>query len=435
MALSEVAGTGDSEPRAFAQRMANGGETETSEDRYHRLINNIPAAVLHVDSRCMAPVFANLRDAGIDDIRTYLRANPAVVEFSCQNVMVMEVNDAALDLLGATRPADLIGSVAYVFEQTPEAALNVIDAHFHEVPNHTQKIRIKKLDGSVLDAVLMVSFPRYRFRDDRTVLMLVDITEHARVERELKKIEAEFAHFARLSILAELSGAIVHEVKQPLSVVALDAETASRWLRQDEINIAKVRQLVARIEENARRANEVIRRVKDMASKAEPQREPHDLNELVREAVAFVSREARRRDVELVMKPGSGMPAITVDSVQIQQILVNLLVNAIQAIDEAGSRVRRTTIETIAEEGSAVVLVRDTGPGVPAELLDSVFESFFSTKQDGMGMGLSICRSIAAAHGGSISVPETGPLGTVFEIRIPWDSGADSFPGNGKNAR
>ena len=244
-------------------------------------------------------------------------------------------------------------------------------------------------------------------------------------------MESEFAHFSKLSILGELSGAIVHEVRQPLSVVANDAATAARWLQRSDPNLPKVRELVGRIEESVRRANEVIKRVQDMASKAVPERQTCDLNRLIAGALTFVKKEATRRSVTISSNLSAEIATVEVDPVQIQQLIVNLVVNAMQAIERTQAQFGRVEVTTRSDGERAFIEVHDTGPGIPEGIATEIFESFFTTRKEGMGMGLSICRSIVQSHGGVISARNTFEGGASFEAWLPLvfvETGYDDAP-------
>lgn len=232
--------------------------------------------------------------------------------------------------------------------------------------------------------------------------------------------QAALSHASRVATLAEMSATIAHEVNQPLAAIVMGAETSLRWLSRDEPDMAKVEQLLKRIVSSARRASDMVQRIRGMASKQDPELHSVDLNEIVEEALQFVRPELESKSINLSVMPGVGLPVVLGDRIQLQQVIVNLLVNSIQAVTQAKRRMRWITIDTGADDGDAVGLsVRDSGPGIPEENLDRVFESFFTTKQGGMGIGLAICRSIIAAHGGSIAASNVPGGGAQFRFILP----------------
>lgn len=237
--------------------------------------------------------------------------------------------------------------------------------------------------------------------------------------------QAALAQAGRMATLAEMSATIAHEINQPLAAIVMGAETGLRWLKRDEPDIAKVEQLLKRIVSNARRANDIVQRIRGMAAKQEPELVPIDLNDAVEEALLFVRPELESRSVKLSAKLGRALPGVLGDRVQLQQVVVNLVLNSIHAIAQAESVARRITLSTRAEEDDAIGFsIHDSGPGIPDENLERVFDSFFTTKDGGMGIGLAICRSIIAAHCGSITVSNRPGGGAQFQFTLPAMPGA-----------
>jgi C4-dicarboxylate-specific signal transduction histidine kinase len=223
-----------------------------------------------------------------------------------------------------------------------------------------------------------------------------------------------------LATLAEMSATIAHEVNQPLAAIVMGAETGLRWLSRDDPDVAKVEQLLRRIVSSARRASDMVQRIRSLATRHELALDPVDLNEIVEEALQFVRHDLEAKSIDLSVMPGAGLPVVLGDRIQLQQVIVNLLVNSIQAVTQAEGRMRRITLDTGADEDDAVGLsISDSGPGIPEENLDRVFESFFTTKEGGMGIGLAICRSIIAAHGGSIAASNHPAGGAQFRFVLP----------------
>jgi C4-dicarboxylate-specific signal transduction histidine kinase len=236
----------------------------------------------------------------------------------------------------------------------------------------------------------------------------------------LRSAQTALADASRMATLAEMSATIAHEVNQPLAAIVLGAEAGLRWLSHDAPDVAKVEQLLRRIVSNARRASDIVQRIRDMATRHEPDLVPLDLNDVVEEALLFVREELESRSVRLVVKLDAGLPVVLGDRIQLQQVIVNLIVNSAQAMAQSPCSLRRITLGTrIDGDGVAGFSIHDSGPGIPDENLDRVFESFFTTKEGGMGIGLAICRSIIVAHGGSIAVSNHPRGGAQFRFTIP----------------
>jgi two-component system, LuxR family, sensor kinase FixL len=232
--------------------------------------------------------------------------------------------------------------------------------------------------------------------------------------------EEEDTHAARVSMLGELTSSIAHEVSQPLCAILANAETSLRILSHDDPNVAKVGQLTARIAESARRASDIVHRIRGMVAKHEPERVPLDLNVIIEDALLLVRHEMETRAIILSVTLHPELPRVLGDRVQLQQVLVNLLINSLQAIAQAGMSPRRIDLRTLHHESGAVAFsIRDSGPGIANQDLNCVFDSFFTTKETGVGVGLAICRSIIVAHGGGITVSNHPEGGAEFRFSLP----------------
>lgn len=390
------------------------------EDRFRMLIHHTPTPLWYVDARGAGEVFERLRAEGVTDIAAYLDAHPELVEIAKDIVLVTEINRAAVALFGAATAADLIRPVRYLFAATPEMAKRVMIALFEGRRNYVEQARMATFDGQVRDVVFSVTYPAPPEHLDTTFITIEDITERLRTEAQLRRLQADFAHAARVSMLGELATSIAHEVKQPLAAIVTNAETSLRWLAREEPNVAKANELIARIAASARRANDIIQRVRSMAVKQEPERLVLDLAEVADEAVHFVRHDLDARGITLLRVDAEPLPLVVGDRVQLQQVVVNLLVNSIQAIAQADAHERRIALKIDVDTADAVTLsVHDSGPGVAEADLDCVFDGFFTTKDTGMGIGLSICQSIIAEHGGGIGVMNHPEGGAIFRVILP----------------
>jgi C4-dicarboxylate-specific signal transduction histidine kinase len=397
------------------------------EDRFRMLIHHTPTPLWYVDARGAGEVFERLRAEGVTDIAAYLDAHPELVEIAKDIVLVTEINRAAVALFGADTATDLIRPVRYLFAATPEMAKRVMVAHFEGRRNYVEQAKMATFDGRVRDVVFSVTYPAPPEHLDTTFITIEDITERLRTEAQLRRLQADFAHAARVSMLGELATSIAHEVKQPLAAIVTNAETSLRWLAREEPNLTKARELIARVAASAQRANDIIQRVRSMAVKHEPERLALDLAEVVDEALHFVRHDLDARGITLLRVDAEPLPLVVGDRVQLQQVVVNLLVNSIQAITQADAQ-RRIELKIDVDRTDAVTLsVHDTGPGVAETDLDCVFDGFFTTKDTGMGIGLSICQSIIAEHGGRIGVMNHPEGGAIFRVILP--VGQDTPPG------
>jgi len=247
--------------------------------------------------------------------------------------------------------------------------------------------------------------------------------DHA--ERALREAQAELAHVTRVTTLGELTASISHEVNQPLAAVVNAAAACVRWLDRGTPDLDEARRAVDWIIKEGNRASEVIRRVRALANKSEIEKVPLDVNDVIREVMALVQRELVSHQVSLQMELAPTLPMILGDRVQLQQVIINLVMNGIEAMQSVTDRPRQLVIRSRHDEKQQVLVsVTDCGVGIPAENADRLFNAFFTTKSSGMGMGLSICRSIIEAQGGHLWATEVLPHGATFQFTLP--SNADT---------
>jgi two-component system, LuxR family, sensor kinase FixL len=250
-----------------------------------------------------------------------------------------------------------------------------------------------------------------------------DITEQKASEDALSELRSELAHVARVSTLGELTASIAHEINQPLAAVVANGDACLRWLARDVPDLKEVRLSVERMIGNGQRASEVVKRLRALARKDRPSRSEFTMNEIVEDVLPLLEREVLRHCVKVVLELEPRPLSCLGDRVQMQQVFINLVMNAVQSMSNVEERSRTLTIRTRnddADSTPAVLLeVADNGVGIDVEVANELFKPFFTTKNDGMGMGLSICRSIVEAHGGEIFAGPAREQGASFSIRIP----------------
>jgi PAS domain S-box-containing protein len=252
-----------------------------------------------------------------------------------------------------------------------------------------------------------------------------DIDDQKRAERALQTAQAELAHVTRVTTLGEMSASIAHEINQPLAAIVTNAEAILRLLSRDVPDLPEAQAGVADVIKDARRAGEVIRRIRDFSKKAQPQMMQLDINEVVEEAAKFIRHEALQHGVTLQFEFASDLPPVRGDRIQLQQVVVNLAVNGMEAMTSVQDR--ELIVRTERDQSDRIlVAVADAGVGIEPENLDRVFAAFHTTKPGGLGMGLAICRSIIEAHGGRLWVDANVPRGTIFRFTVPAFAAATS---------
>ena len=258
------------------------------------------------------------------------------------------------------------------------------------------------------------------------VQIIDDITEKKMAQEALDQLQQEMVHVSRSATLGELAAYIAHEVNQPLSAIMTNAHAGGRWLKTNPPNLAEIEDGLKRIVRDSDRAAGIIRMVRSFIKKKEPRKEPLNFKTLLHEIELILSPQLRLHHINFEIKVADDLPLVLGDAVQIQQLLINLSVNAIEAMSSAGLTNRHLSLvakpnETV--EG-VILSVRDSGPGIEEEQLDKLFEAFFTTKQEGLGMGLAICRTIAEAHEGRIWVENNADwAGASFHVEIIGNAG------------
>jgi PAS domain S-box-containing protein len=280
-------------------------------------------------------------------------------------------------------------------------------------------------DGSRVPVLVgSTSFDEVR---NQGVSFVLDLTERKRAEEALGIVQMQLAHANRVATMGQLTASIAHEVNQPITSTVSNAEAALLWLNRQPPDLDEVGQALARIVDDGHRAGEVIGRIRALIKNAPPLKDHLNINAAIREVIELTRGEAVKNDVSVRTELAEGLPLIDGDRVQLQQVLLNLIVNAVEAMTEISERARELLIRTgEGESGYMLVSVRDSGPGLDPKRVKRLFEAFYTTKDSGMGMGLSICRSIIEAHGGRLWASVNEPRGAVFHFTLP--VGRDEVP-------
>jgi PAS domain S-box-containing protein len=335
---------------------------------------------------------------------------------------MLTANPALARMLGYASAQEMIAGERgfhYVSEDERDDVMSALAGEGAAVRHEAQLYRKD-------DSRIWVSFSSQVVRDTATgrlcvESLLTDISDRKKAEAALFEARSELAHAARVMTLGELTASIAHEINQPLAAVRTNAETALRWLARSEPNLPKARELTQRVVVDASRAAEIIARIRTMAVQHAPQQAPLSLNELVEDSIAFLRHEFQASGISVSLDLAPQLPPVLGDRVQLQQVMINLAVNAVQAIVSSGAMRRNIRIRTaLSDPDFLCCIVEDSGPGIDAAHLPRLFDSFFTTKDTGMGMGLPISRSILEAHGGHIRVDNESSLGGArFSFTLP----------------
>jgi predicted ATPase/signal transduction histidine kinase len=251
----------------------------------------------------------------------------------------------------------------------------------------------------------------------------IDLSEYRRAQEALQSAQSDLAHASRLTVIGELTSLIAHEVRQPLTAIAARAGACGAWLAHDPPDVGKAAAAASRIAGYAQRASGVIESIRQMTRKSAPTRVPLDVNDAIRDTVTLLSSEIRRQRVVLKVDLAVGPRPVFGDRVQLQQVIMNLMMNGMEAMATVDDRPRLLSLSTEADPlGAVAVAVADVGVGLPAGEMERLFDAFFTTKPNGLGVGLAICRSIIKAHGGTLWASPNHPFGSVFRFTLPMAS-------------
>jgi C4-dicarboxylate-specific signal transduction histidine kinase len=255
--------------------------------------------------------------------------------------------------------------------------------------------------------------------------LIAEIAQRKRSEEALQAAQAQMARMARVSTMGELTSSIAHEINQPLAAVVTNGDASLRWLGNDPPNLAKTRESITGMIKEANRASEVIKRIRALAKKTPPQKAHLKVNEVIDEAIGLVGGQLARQGVVLRKELVPNLPPVIGDRVQVQQVILNLIANGIEAMEEVTGRPRELSIGAKStDDGRVLISVSDCGTGIEPESADHLFEAFFTTKQEGMGLGLSISRTIVEGHQGRLWATPNTQGGATFQFTLPVASAA-----------
>jgi PAS domain S-box-containing protein len=286
--------------------------------------------------------------------------------------------------------------------------------------------RLRMPDGAIKHARILAHATADASGRPELVGAVMDVTAAKHAQEALQKAQSELAHVTRVTTLGELAASIAHEVNQPLTGIVTNGEAGLRWLARDLPHLDEARRALERVISDAERASAVIRRTRDLAKKATPAMARVDINEVIDDATALVRREALGRHVVMRLELARGLPMVRGDRVQLQQVVINLAMNAIEAMSAVNDRERRLAIRSQPyEDDQVLVAVQDSGVGIDPENANRLFSAFYTTKSHGMGMGLSISRSIVETHRGRIWATNNPGPGATVQFALPQDRKSD----------
>jgi PAS domain S-box-containing protein len=403
-------------------------ELERSEQRYRQLFSRMPIAFRQLDASRLVALFRKLRAEGVKDLGAYFDSHPEFLRTCMDALTFQEANERAIQMFGGGVEGFVGRSMTDTWRERPDTFRRAMESRYRGETNFEEETKMVTWDGRIVDVLFTTA--RVGPINDLEISLVgtIDISQRLRAQQKLQQVQAEFAHAARVSMLGELTASIAHEVNQPLAAIATNGAAGLRWLNRPTPDIVEIRKTIENIVVDAQRAANIVARVHGMASRRPPEQASLSFDEVIREALLFLRHELESRAVTIVHRPDPSAPQVLGDRTQLQQVIVNLAINAMQAMTQAGYDDRRIVISTVTSDASTLCCsVEDNGPGIAAEHVDRLFDSFFTTKETGLGMGLPICRSIVEAHGGRIGAEGNGAHGGArFWFTLPVSVRADA---------
>ena len=377
-----------------------------------------PAKILHSDNHLYREL--HNRDA---KIRRLMDANVVGICLWDLTGKVLEANDAFLRMLQYDREDVVTGRLRWT-DLTPAAWRGQDERAVAELRSTgtfrpVEKEYFRK-DGSRVP--VLIGGALFEEGSNEGVAFVLDLTERKRAEEEherLRQLESELAHVNRLSIMGELAASLAHEILNPIASARNNARVGLRFLEMNPPNLNEAREALGCVVRDADRAGDIVGRMRDHIKKAPPRSEPFDLNEAVKEVIVMVRSAIAKNEIAVSAHFMDELLAVRGDRVQLQQVVLNLILNAVEAMGSVEVGPRELSITTEQDRTGALVAVRDSGPGIDPRHLERVFKAFYTTKSSGVGMGLSICRSIIDAHGGRLWAGANEPCGAVFRFTLP----------------
>jgi len=344
------------------------------------------------------------------------QSNDAIEVINPETLRFLDINDRACANLGYSRD-ELLGMTVFDIDPNAHDSFAEVNDKLQDSGAIVFESQHRRKDGSTFP--VEVSIKQVHLDRVYNIAVTRDISERKQAEEALRAVQDKLARVAPVAAMGELTSSIAHEIRQPLAAVAANAGASLRWLAAQPPNLGEARSAISQAVQEVSRATGVIERMRALLQKAQPQLKPLDGNEVIRETVVFAERELQKNGVKVETALASDIPAVPGDRIQLQQVMVNLILNAIDAMQTVSGRPRKLTLRSARQEQGVLIEVEDSGRGLDGEQADRIFEPFFTTKAGGIGLGLAISRSIIEAHGGRLWATPAPTHGAIFRFTLP----------------
>ncbi len=390
-----------------------------SEVRYRSIFNTLAVGIWEHDFGPLRAALRGLRESGVEDLHAYLLQHPEFVRDAQQMIPITDVNDTALKLMGVERKENFFRSLAEILPATEGTFIDFLIAFDEGRGYYQAETEVLNGRGESIPIIVAITFPPPGHEANRVQAVVLNITERRRLQLAFDHAKQEAEYAIRTAAMGELSVSIAHEVNQPLAAIMTSAEAALRWMDRSPPDLEETREALADVLNATRHATGVVKRVRKLVSRARPETEAVAVDALAVEALRLVRHDLERLNIPVRVTLAAADGYVQADRVLLQQALVNLLTNAAQAMTSAGTPAPAIDMRTCLQHGHAVIDIIDNGPGFDADGAERAFDAFFSTRPDGMGLGLAICRSTVEAHEGTIRIVSEPGAGARLSICLP----------------
>ncbi|MCO5734163.1 sensor histidine kinase [Rhizobium sp. SSA_523] len=407
--------------RARAALLETNEALRHSEARYRSIFDRTRVALWERDYSRLRSFLMELKASGVSDIKLYARSHPDVLAQCAGMIDVVDANEAAMELLGAFAEDGSSGILKRIIPKDSATFLAVLQAILDGANFFEDHAEVYNEKGERRVVLLGIDFPKDPSAFNRVVVSMVDVTQREEARKALADAQAELGRASKAATVGALSASLAHELNQPLGAIAVNAQTLVRWLDRDPPDIDAAKRAAARIHRDSNRASDIFKSTRAILLATPKETEAIDLEALITDTLALMEHDLQneRATVEVIRK--RPLPHLTAVRVEMQQVLINLIANAAQAMSSCGAphRLVTITLDAPTDADHISISVRDSGAGLPGDAEDKLFKPFFTTKETGMGIGLSICRSTIEASGGTLTGANHPDGGALFEIRLP----------------
>lgn len=387
------------------------------EKRYRDVFNNVATAIWEHDLRPVQAAIQELREKGVEDVRSYLDQHPDFVLQTRQKIRIIDVNETGLKLMQVPTKEQFFRGLTELLTEDDVSFAACMVAIAEGRPHFQDQCQIRTATGELIDIIVAFSLGQGEPLD-RVAASILDVTEEVRLSRLIAESRDQMAGVERAAALGQMSASIAHELEQPLTAIQTSLGAARRWLRRGKSSIADIEASLEVVGQATHRAREVIQRIRSLVGKSEAETKAIALDDFVFDATSLLQTEMTAQGVRLTRTLRSSC-LVDADDILLQQVITNIVRNAAQAMAAKPQGDRHLSIETGIVDGGAKITVMDTGPGWSPDILAAAFQPFRSTKAGGMGLGLSICRTIIEAHNGRIHIANARNGGALVEITLP----------------